>query len=129
MAKRQSPERPEQRLAHLDASSFTARPRPEQREAAELHICPHCASELVYPVDWSPTPNRRWNVSLRCPDCEWFGGGTYEQELVDRFDEVLDRGTEELLDDLNALTRANIEQQADRFISAIWANEVLPEDF
>ena len=43
---------------------------------------------------------RSWSVDLRCPDCEWHGSGVYAQEVVDRFDEALDRGTEQLLGDL-----------------------------
>ena len=30
--------------------------------------------------------------TLRCPECEWNGGGVYDQEIVDRFDEELDAG-------------------------------------
>ena len=66
----------------------------------DLHVCPTCESELVYPVDWAPAERKAWNVDLRCPDCEWQGGGVYAQEIVDRFDEELDRGTEQLLADL-----------------------------
>ena len=36
-----------------------------------------CDSRLVYPVDWAPAESGRWRVDLRCPDCEWTGGGVY----------------------------------------------------
>ena len=81
-----------------------------------LHVCPSCDSELVYPVDWAPAERRRWSVDLRCPDCEWRGGGVYAQEVVDRFDEELDRGTEQLLADLARSSRANMEEQVERFV-------------
>jgi hypothetical protein len=68
-------------------------------------------------------------VALRCPECEWNGGGRYRQEVVDRLDEALDRGTESVLDDLNALIRANMEDQIERFAAALEANQILPEDF
>jgi hypothetical protein len=97
--------------------------------AGDLHICPSCASELVYPVDWAPAERTSWSVDLRCPDCEWTGGGVYRQEVVDRFDEELDRGTEELLGDLQMLTRANMEEQVESFITALHAGWILPEDF
>lgn len=83
----------------------------------------------MYPTEWAPADNRKWEVDLRCPDCEWTGNGTYAQEIVDRFDEELDRGTEELLGDLTALTRANMEEEADRFIEAINRGHIRPEDF
>ena len=45
-----------------------------------LHICPRCDSELVYPIDWVPAERDSWNVGLRCPDCEWLGGGLSERQ-------------------------------------------------
>ena len=99
------------------------------RRRDDLHICPACNSELVYPTDWAPAANQSWEVDLRCPECEWNGGGRYRQEVVDRLDEALDRGTESVLDDLNVLTRANMEDQIERFASALEAGHILPEDF
>jgi hypothetical protein len=100
-----------------------------RRRRGDLHICPSCNSELVYPTDWAPASNKRWQVALRCPECEWNGGGTFSQQIVDRFDEVLERGTESVLEDLNLLTRANMEDQIDRFVTALGADQILPEDF
>ena len=54
-------------------------------------------------------------MALRCPECEWNGGGRYSQEVVDRLDEALERGTESVLDDLTVLIRANMEDQIERF--------------
>jgi hypothetical protein len=103
--------------------------RRSARRAEDLHICPACSSELVHPVGWSPVSDRRWQVDLRCPDCEWTGGGTYEQKVVDRFDEALDDGTEAVLNDLQRLTRANMEEDVEAFIAALHADRILPEDF
>jgi uncharacterized protein with PIN domain len=100
-----------------------------RRRRDDLHVCPSCNSELVYPTDWAPASNRHWQVALRCPECEWNGGGSYSQELVDRFDEALERGTESVLEDLNTLVRANMEDQIGRFVSALSADHILPEDF
>jgi hypothetical protein len=100
-----------------------------RRRRDDLHICPSCNSELVYPTDWAPASNRHWQVALRCPQCEWNGGGSYSQEIVDRLDEALERGTESVLEDLNVLTRANMEDQINRFVSALSADHILPEDF
>ena len=94
-----------------------------------LNLCPRCDSALVYPVDWAPSADGRWSVSLRCPECEWTDTGIYSQALVDRFDETLEHGTAQMLDDLNTLARANMAEQVDGFIRALWADTVLPEDF
>jgi hypothetical protein len=118
------------RAGAFDATSFAGPARVgTPGSGVELHVCPECASGLVYPLDWAPAEERRWKVSLRCPDCEWRGGGVHDQAVVDRFDEALDLGIEQMLDDLNTVTRANREDQIARFVDALWADELLPEDF
>jgi uncharacterized protein with PIN domain len=96
---------------------------------ADLHVCPECTSELVYPVDWQEAGRSSWEVSLRCPNCEWTLTGVFGEEAIQRFDETLDHGTEELVSDLRELTRANMEEDVERFITAIVSDFVLPEDF
>ncbi|HEX2128997.1 MAG TPA: hypothetical protein VHF58_07245 [Solirubrobacterales bacterium] len=114
----------------LDASSFQAPARQTPPpDTADLHICGACGSELVHPIEWAQTADRRWSISLRCPDCEEIAEGIYEQAVVDRFDEELDRGTEEILDDLTQLSRANMEDQIERFVAALNAGHILAEDF
>lgn len=100
--------------------------RPEEQA---LHVCPDCHSALVHPIDWQPVGRSRWHVELRCPECEWHGDGVHDQKIMDRFDEVLDRGTEVLLDDLQELSRAIMEEEVERFVDAIRRDLILPEDF
>ena len=95
----------------------------------ELHICPECDRDLVYPVDWEEASVTHWEVELRCPNCEWSEVGTFDQATVDRFDEHLDLGTEALVKDLRRLVQANMEAEAERFAAALDANAILPEDF
>jgi hypothetical protein len=102
--------------------------RPEP-DATELHVCPACDSQLVYPTDWTPAGAHAWAVDLRCPECEWTGNGVFSQELVDRFDRELDLGVEKVLEDLNSFTRAIMEEEAERFADALRLDHVLPEDF
>ena len=94
-----------------------------------LHMCRECDAALVFPVEWEEASETHWEVALRCPNCEWHGTGVYAQEVVDRFDEELDRGTEALVRDLKRLTRANMEDEVDRFVRALNAGAILPEDF
>jgi hypothetical protein len=95
----------------------------------QLHLCPGCDSKLVYPVDWSEANQTHWEVMLRCPNCEWFETGVFDQETVELFDEELDRGTDALVDDLKRLIYANMEEQIERFCKALANDHVLPEDF
>jgi RNase P subunit RPR2 len=94
-----------------------------------MHACPSCSSVLVQPVNWHEQADGSWNVELRCPECEWWGRDSYSQTEVDRYDEELDRGGQELIEDLRALTRANMEDEADRFAMALASDSILPEDF
>jgi hypothetical protein len=95
----------------------------------DLHICPECDRDLVYPVEWDESSDTHWEVLLRCPNCEWTEVGTFDQPTVDRFDEQLDEGTEILLRDLMRLEQANMEEEIERFTRALDAGAILPEDF
>jgi hypothetical protein len=101
----------------------------EAEDGIELHVCAECGSDLVYPLDWAPAAERRWSVVRRCPDCEWRGQGVYGQDAVDRFDEHLDAGSQAIMDDLTMLTHANMSDEIERFVGAIDADLILPEDF
>jgi hypothetical protein len=101
----------------------------ETRSRDGMHVCPSCSLEMVQPAHWFEQGNGSWHVELRCPECEWWGRGSFSQNEVDRFDEELDRGGEELIEDLRALTRANMQDEAARFAKALASNTILPEDF
>ena len=94
-----------------------------------LHVCPECSSSLVHPTDWEPAGRARWRVDLRCPECEWFGSEVHDQKVMDAFDEILDEGTEGLLEDLSELSRAIMEEEVDRFIDALQRDLIVAEDF
>ena len=113
------------RTAKLDAGAT----KTAERSGEGLHVCPECSSEFVQPVQWSEQADRRWKVNLRCPECEWWGDGTFSQPEVDRFDEELDRGGQALVEDLRSLTRANMEEEVERFLQALQGDLILPEDF
>jgi hypothetical protein len=125
------PTQPRHEVPPVEPGAFEAAdaPRTDPRQTEGLHVCPSCDSRLVHPVDWSPATGRCWVVQLRCPECEWTGGGTYSQTVVDRYDEILDDGTEAILDDLNRLSRANMEEHVERFVAALRDDRILPEDF
>ena len=108
-----------------DASSLGPAVEPDQ----DLHVCPDCASELVYPTAWDEAGPDRWQVELRCPDCETVRQGVYAQATVDAFDEQLDMSTDALMADLRRLTRANMAAEIDSFAAALHSDAILPEDF
>jgi hypothetical protein len=115
------------------AEAAATEPVPARGRAAgtpvELHVCPECERELVYPVEWEETSPTHWEVLLRCPNCEWSDLGVFDQDTVDRFDDELDRGTEAVSRDLKRLTQANMEDEVERFVAALRSDAILPEDF
>ena len=102
---------------------------PASSPLRDLHMCPECDRDLVYPVEWEETSPTHWEVLLRCPNCEWSEVGTFDQSTVDRFDEKLDIGTEILIRDLKRLQQANMEDEIERFTRALNSGAILPEDF
>jgi hypothetical protein len=94
-----------------------------------LHVCVDCGSDLVYPTDWQEAGTDHWEVDLRCPNCEWRGTGTFHQDIVESFDDELDRGIDVLLADYRALVSSNMEDEIDRFAKALDAGAILPADF
>jgi len=97
--------------------------------ARGLHVCPDCSSELVQPIDWSEAPDDSWNLSLNCPNCDWYTEGLYTQDQVRELEDRLDEGLADMLRDLQRLAQANMADQIDRFVTALYADQVLPEDF
>lgn len=94
-----------------------------------LHVCPECRSELVYPVRWDERTGESWEITLRCPDCEWWHTGDFGDEAVDEFDEVLNEGTEQLLESLRSFARVNMEEDIERFVNALASGLIEPMDF
>jgi hypothetical protein len=95
----------------------------------QLHVCFHCAGELVYPLDWSEEGLRHWRIVLRCPECESRREGVFEQAAVEMLDDELDRASSALLGDLRRMTHANMSEEAEFFIRALDADLIVPSDF
>jgi hypothetical protein len=95
----------------------------------DLHVCLDCRSELVYPVVWEEAGSAGWRVLLRCPNCEVRREGVFRQDSLDAFDKELDRGRDAVLFDYRQLLWSNMADEIGRFVAALEADAVLPEDF
>jgi len=100
-------------------------PGPEQ----DLHVCVTCWSEMVYPVQWEESGPDNWSVLLRCPNCDVRREGVFTQQAVDAFEQELDRGIDAVTRDYKRLMRANMADEIERFVRALNADALLPEDF
>jgi hypothetical protein len=94
-----------------------------------LHVCFHCAGELVYPLDWEEAGPRHWRVVLRCPDCESRREGVFDEAAVGLLDDQLDRAASALLSDLKRMTHANMTDEIEFFVRALDAELIGPSDF
>jgi hypothetical protein len=95
----------------------------------DLHVCLECQSDLVYPMEWEEADAENWSVLLRCPNCDLFREGVFCQDTVEAFDEELDRGVEQLAGNYRRLMHANMAEEIERFIGALHAGAIAPEDF
>jgi hypothetical protein len=84
---------------------------------------------MVYPVQWDEWGSDNWSVRLRCPNCDVYRDGIFGQQTVEAFDEELARGDDALKRDYTRLMRANMAHEIERFVSALNADAILPEDF
>ena len=100
-----------------------------QRQGHDLHVCPECDRDLVYPVDWREVGRDRWEVLRRCPNCEWTDLGVHDQATVDRYDEVLDQGTTLIEHELRRMMALSMQHDVETFLAALHADAILPEDF
>lgn len=99
------------------------------RPALELHVCPSCAGELVYPTGWHEAGPEHWKVSRRCPSCEWRGTAVHAQAAVERFDERLDQAADAVLLDLRRMVRSNMEEEFRRFSAELSAGQTSADHF
>lgn len=132
MDPKRKPKTPPQEPQVSEPSDVALGPQPgaEGASSAEpLHVCFHCSGELVYPLDWAEEGPRHWRVILRCPDCESRREGVFEQAIVERLDDELDRGSAGLLADLRRMTHANMSEEVDFFVRALDADLITPSDF
>ena len=100
-----------------------------RRETRPLHICPECDSPLVQPLSWSESENDCWELELGCPNCEWHEEGVFSQGEIEELEDRLEDGLSDLLDDLHRLAQANMADEIERFVRALEADMILPEDF
>lgn len=94
-----------------------------------LHVCFHCSSELVHPLDWTDEGAGNWRLLLRCPECEATREGVFTKEEIDLLEDELDRGIASLLSDLRRMTHTNMCEEIEFFVRALQADVITPSDF
>ena len=111
------------------AGEVPAPAQPAAEPHQDLHVCVECYADLVYPVQWEEAGAENWSVVLHCPNCDVYREGVFTQDNVELFDEELDRGADALARDYKRLMRANMADEIERFVGALEAGAICPEDF
>lgn len=98
-------------------------------QSRDLATCLECHADYVCPMDWENNEDGTWRVKLRCGECEHRTVGDFDQDTLDRLDITLDGHTAIMIDDLADFAQVNMEEEVERFMAAIKADQILPEDF
>lgn len=117
-------------MSEFEPSNFDkSQNEPRLHTERDMCKCPECTSALVYPTEWEEVTENSWLVSLRCPNCEWNETDEFRQDQCDKFDLDLDVGNDAISRDLRDVTAYNMREETERFVSALEADHILPEDF
>jgi hypothetical protein len=111
-----------------EAREVEPEPAPEPA-VRRLELCNACGGERVHPLDWHEVEDMRWEISLRCPDCEWSEVERFDQHEVERYDDILNDATDRLIEELDRITRENMTEAVERFRTALENDDILPFDF
>ena len=95
----------------------------------DLLVCGTCRSRLIYPADCEEHGRDHWFVELKCPNCGGCQWARFDVDMLDALDRELDQAEAEIEADLECLTRANMADYVTRFVSALDAGAIEPEDF
>lgn len=95
----------------------------------DLCNCKACNSNLVQPLERYPTSDGHWTALLRCPDCEQTSLGLYSNQEIDKYVDSLFEGIVELDLIADLTERGNFREEGNKFIYALRAGHILPEDF
>ncbi|MEK7447584.1 MAG: hypothetical protein AAB632_02205 [Patescibacteria group bacterium] len=100
-----------------------------KKRAEELQICLVCGSKFAYPVERYQINDKEWRVLMLCPGCLCKRELTVDCETVRELLKNARIGREQVSKDLDEMQKKNMEEMADRFITALQKDHILPEDF
>jgi hypothetical protein len=109
-----------------------SRPHPvafvEGRECA-LGACPRCGSTLLQPHGWKELSIDELLLHLRCPECQLWMVGSFEQSRVAAYDEEQMRARRLIEADYATVVRRNMEDLAERLARCFEMDLIGPDDF
>lgn len=92
-------------------------------------MCPGCTQQFLYAQSALEVDEVHYAISFGCANCDWTGAGIFGDEELERFDEVLDSFTADMVSLLKALTNYNREQEIEAFVKALAHDAIDADDF
>ena len=86
------------------------------------------ASSSIRSPGTSSSPGR-WEIERRCPECEWESTGVHGEADVQRYDALLNEGTDALIEHVEQLAHDNMAAEIERFVAALRDDHITPFDF
>jgi hypothetical protein len=101
------------------------------RAIEKLHLCGSCRHPFVVPEAILEVlgQGEQYVVELRCGDCGWAHVGAYPAAALEELDRELDRAQAEIEAALEVCELIEELERIDRFVEALNAGLILPEDF
>ncbi|MBE0428431.1 MAG: hypothetical protein IBX61_00975 [Thermoleophilia bacterium] len=100
-----------------------------QKKKTELGTCPLCKSRLIYPMERYQLNDLEWKVLMLCPNCLCKREIVVDRETVRDLLRTARMGRESLMNELDKMQRKNMEDESEKFISALHKDHILPIDF
>lgn len=100
-----------------------------QRKKTELQTCPLCKSDLVYPVERHQVNDMEWKVMLLCPNCLCKREMVVDRETVRELLKNARIAREKLMKELDSMEKKNMQDEVDKFVTALDRDHILPIDF
>lgn len=103
-----------------------------QEEPLEDLICPCCRQDAIQPGYERAVSNTHTRVEWSCLQCEWTGAGTYDNQILEGFEEILNKRWRELIEVGKRAEEAKAqieEEKIKNFAEALEKDQILPEDF
>ena len=83
----------------------------------------------MYPTACEEHAREQWHIELKCPDCGDGRSALFTVEMLDALDRELDRAEDEIETELARMTRGNMADYVARFVAALNAGAIEPDDF
>ena len=104
--------------------------RQDDHITTQLHVCTDCHQPFVVPVSvLDVIDGDRCVVELHCTNCDETRIGVHDDSELTSLDEQLELTTEVLRNTLDVFDAVEEWERAERFIEALHAGHIVPDDF